>query len=497
MEKRAAIRQLVGQTAIYGLSSFVPRFLNYLLVPIYTRIFEPAEYGIVAELYAYVTFLIIILTYGMETGYFRFSSKSERPEHVYNVITTSLIITSILFILATNMFAGYISGWIEYRGHPEYIKWFGIILGIDAFVSLPFARLRYENKPMKFAMVKIFNVLINIGFVLFFLIICPKIKFPGSLSWVYDPGIGVGYIFISNLIASACTLVILYKEIIKIRIQLDYKLWKSIIIYSFPLLIAGLAGNINEAMDRVLIKYLVPDGENPMVQLGVYAANAKLAIIMVLFIQMFRYAFEPFIFQYEKDRSGKELYADILKYFSIFCIVIFLVVTFYLHYFKYFIGEKYWAGLDIVPVMLLANIFLGIYFNLSLWYKLKELTRFGAYFAISGALITLVLNFIFIPLYGYIAPAWVRFACYFVMVFLSYNIGKRYYPVPYALKSILVYFLIGSLFFIVHLGISKIIFYQWIKDIFYAGIIFGFIIFVLSKEHSLRKLIQDKWKSIL
>ena len=340
------IKQLFGQTAVYGFGTVVPRMLNYLLLtPFFTRVFELGEYGVVTELYAYVVFLMIILTYGMETGFFRFAKIRKNSDEVFSTSMISLFFTSAIFIVLVRMFSGNIASVIGYSDHPEFILWIGIIVGLDAFTAIPFARLRWENKAAKFAAIRIASVIINISLNFAFLYFIPKMSLEGPLpGWIeniYDPDIGVGYVFISNMISSLFTMLLLLGTILKMKFRFHTGLWKQMLYYSFPLLIAGMAGTINEALDRVLLRHLLPDPDTALAQLGIYGANFKIAVLMTLFIQMFRYASEPFYFGQSERRDARKLFAEVMKYFIIAALGIFLVVTLYLDVFKHFIGDDF------------------------------------------------------------------------------------------------------------------------------------------------------------
>ncbi|MCK5171419.1 MAG: oligosaccharide flippase family protein, partial [Bacteroidales bacterium] len=362
------IKKLAGQTVIYGFGTIAPRLLNFLLLtPFYTRIFEQKEYGVFTELYAYIVFLLVILTYGMETGFFRFSKSEKDFSKVYSTSLISLFITSATFVILSNIFSSNIAILLDYEHNVEFIRWFCIIVSIDAFTAIPFAKLRYLGKAKKFGILKIINVSVNIGFNLFFFLLLPEIieLNPESVYKIfYNPELGVGYVFIANLIASVVTLVLLLPEIFDAKINFDLNLLKRILIYSFPLLIVGIAGTINEVLDKILMKHLVLDPSTAMEQVGVYGANYKMAVLMTLFIQMFRYAAEPYFFSRMDDKDAKVQYATIMKLFIIFGLIIFLGVVLYIDIVKYFIGEEFRAGLKIVPIILLANLFLGIIFNL-------------------------------------------------------------------------------------------------------------------------------------
>ena len=435
------IKQLFGQTVVYGLGIVLPRLLNYLLLtPFYTRVFDKATYGIITELYAYVVFLLVILTYGMETGYFRYASHSNDRERIYTTVLSSLFLTSSVFILMVLLFAGSIGSLMGYGSNPEYIRWLAAIVGIDAFTAIPFARIRLKNQPGKYALIRIIEVLINIGLNLFFLYYCPRNPESDIVRLVYREDIGVGYVLISNLVASLTKILLLTGEILAaFRSAFDRSKLLLILRYSYPLLIAGLAGTVNEALDRILLKHLIPAGQYPMEQLGVYGANYKLAVLMTLFVQMFKYAAEPFFFSRANDKNAKLLYADVMNYFVASGLVIFLAVTIYLDYFILFIGSGFREGVHIVPVVLIANLIMGIFFNLSIWYKLTNRTLTGAVLVLTGAAVTVIINVLFIPRFGYVASAWAHLICYSAMVLLSYTWSRKHYAVPYKAGRILVY----------------------------------------------------------
>ncbi|TFH22912.1 MAG: polysaccharide biosynthesis protein [Bacteroidia bacterium] len=449
---RNPIKQLFGQTAVYGLGIVLPRLLNYLLLtPFYTRVFEKATYGVITELYAYVVFLLVILTYGMETGYFRFASNSDKKEKVYSTVLGSLFITSLLFIVAMWLWSGPVSGAIGYENHPEYIKWLAIIVGIDAFTSIPFARIRLLNRPVKYALIRLVEVGVNISLNLFFLYYCPRHTEAELVSRIYNENLGVGYVLISNVIASSLKLLLLVPEIAAaFRSAFDRSLLKEVLRYSYPLLIAGLAGTVNEALDRILLKHLISPELNPMEQLGIYGANFKLAVLMTLFVQMFKYAAEPFFFSKSEEKNARKLYADVMTFYVVAGLFIFLLVTLYLDYFILFIGSGFREGVHIVPVVLAANLVMGIFFNLSIWYKLTNKTHFGAILVLLGAAITIVVNLLFVPRYGYVASAWAHLLCYSTMVVLSYAWSKKHFPVPYRTGRILAYMALAGFIYIIN-----------------------------------------------
>ncbi len=441
-----SFKKLAGDTVIYGASSIIGRILNWLLTPYYMVIFAPEDFGVMTNLYQYVAFLMIILTYGMETSFFRYASKSEEPEKVYSTALISLFSTSVLFILPFIFISGYVANLLQYPGHSEYIVWLVIILGIDATTAIPFARLRLNNRPVKFATIKIINIALNISFNLFFLSLCPYLLKNNPDSFVklfYSPEIGVGYVFISNLLASISTLILLLPEMLKITFQYDKKLMKLMLNYGIGILIVGLAGMVSQGIDKILIPFLVPENQNPLQQLGIYGGNYKVAILMNVFIQAFRYAFEPFFFSRTGKKDDPKIYATIMKYFVIFGLIIFLGMMLYVDLLKIIIQKDYQEGMKAIPLVLMANLFFGMYFTLSLWYKLTDKTRLGAIIAITGAIITVILNIILIPVYGYMGSAISGFFGFLILMLISYYFGQKYYPVPYPVKRILTYFLIA------------------------------------------------------
>ena len=446
------IKQLAGQTAIYGLSSIIGRVIGYLLIPLYTRVFIPSEYGISNELYAYSSLLLVLITYGMETAFFRFSAMEKDNHKVYSTALISLLASTGLFLIIAFLVARPVAGLIRHSDHIEYIIWFALIVSMDALTAIPFAYLRAVNKAKRFATIKLLNIFFYIGLNLFFLLLCPyllnKGLFTGIINLIYNKEIGVGYIFISNLLASALTIVLLLPEYIGITYSFDRNLWKRMMRYALPLLVVGFAGIINETMDRIFLRFLLPE-KIAMAQVGIYGACYKISLIMTIFIQAFRFAADPFFFAKAREQNAKQIYADVMKYFVIICSFIFLVVMLYIDVIKYFVGEKYYEGLPIVPILLIANMCLGIYYNLSIWYKLTDKTTFGAYISIIGAVITTVLNISLIPVIGYLGSAWATLICYASMMILSFFYGQRHYHVHYKMKKILGYIFLSLILFFV------------------------------------------------
>ena len=485
------VRKLAGQTLIYGFGTIVPRFLNYgILTFFYTRVFDKAEYGVVTELYAWMVLLLIVLTYGMETGFFRFSQKREENEKVYSTALISLFITSLIFVFLVFVFIKPVSAVLNYSNNHDYIKMFAGIVAIDAFCAIPFARLRKENRPMIFSFVKIMNVIITILVVIFLLKIAPEI-YENSYGWfkkVYDPDYGVGYVFLANLIGSSCTLVMLVPFIFNTRFIFYKPIWIKMVKYSFPLLIAGLSGSINDTLDKVILRRIV--GEDSGLQtVGEYGAGYKIAVLMALFIQMFRFAAEPFFFERAKHDDAKETYAYIMKYFVIIMLIVYLVINLYISGIQYFIGSNFREAIVVVPIVSMAYLLYGIYVNHSIWYKLNDLTRFGIYITLIGAAITVVINLTLIPVYGYMASAWAHVASYGAMIILSFVFAERRYKVDYKMKKLIPYFIIA---------ISMVLFarffnyYNLITELFVNTIFIVLFIFYAQYKDNLIKVFIDR-----
>lgn len=455
-------KKLANQTAIYGLSSVIGRLLNYLLVPLYTRYFLPSEYGVVTEMYAYVAFLVVFLTYGLETAFFRFINNDENPKTVYSTALISLTISSSIFILILFTTASSVANTLGYGIQTSFVQWFAIIIGLDAIASISFAKLRAEEKAVNFAVIKIFAIFSNILLNLYFI--------------VYK-GFGIEYVFISNLISSTLTIICLLPTMMRASFVFEVLLWKRMMLYALPLLIAGLAGMINETIDRVLLKHLLSNTDSASHELGLYGAFYKISIIMLLFVQTFRYAAEPFFFSHFKNQDNRKVYADVMKYFTVCMIIIFLGVIIFYDYIILFLGSEYHdeRGFLVVSLLMLANLFLGMFFNLSIWYKLIDKTIFGAYLAIFGAVITLVLNFMLIPKIGFVGSALATLACYFSMTLLSYYFGRKYFRIPYQIGKI-------SLYLFVMMAIYFIVYNQYFNLGLNSLLLLGFIMFVSFSE---------------
>ncbi len=435
------LKKLASQTAVYGLSQIVGRFVNYLLVPLHTALFDTADFGINTLMYSYVTFFNVVLTYGMETAFFRFSQKYDNPSQVYSTALTSLISSSLFFGLLFGVFSPQIASVIRVPEHPEYVVYFTAIIALDAISAVPFAYLRQQNKALKFAIVKNINIFTNILLNLYFLLLCPYIHNEyGLLLPLYNGTINIGYIFLANLIASIVTIPLLWREILAIRnASFNKTLWREMLIYGLPLMVVGFAGMINETLDRIIISFVYTDVQEGLRATGIYGANYKLSILMSLFIQAFRYAAEPFFFNLAKDNDKRHIYATVMNYFTLVCLALFLTVTLFIDVFKHFINNRYWEGLNVVPVLLIANMFLGMYYNFSIWYKLSDNTSKGAIISTTGAVITILANIILVPLLGYTGSAWATLICYVSMAIICYVVGARYYPIPYQIGRLLGY----------------------------------------------------------
>lgn len=471
------LKKLLGQTAIYGLSSIIGRLLNYLLVPLYTYTLPADEYGTVTELYAYVAVLFAVLTYGMETTFFRFSERESNKEKVYSTSLLSILFTSLLFIVLFQLFKTHIGNAIGYEQHLNYLVWFAFILFFDALSSIPFAGLRREEKALKFALLKLLNIGINIGLNLFFILYCTQVlkEADGGLMYrfvssFFKPEQMVGYIFLSNLFASAVTLVFLLPTYRFLRAGFDWSLWKRMMRYTWPILVVSIAGIIPVSIDKILFPFLFSDEQTAMTNLGIYGANAKIAVIMVLFIQTFRYAADPFFFGEASNKDAQKTYALVMKWFVIAGSFIFLGTMLFLGLIKYFIGSDYRSGLGIVPILLMANLFLGVFYNLSFWYKLTDKTIYGAWFSGSGAIIAVVANIVLVPFLGIYGAAWSVFLAYLVPTILSYFFGRKYFPIPYEVLKIIVYPLAAVLVY----GVS--VYFQ--TSIYFNILLFAFF-FVL------------------
>ncbi len=481
------IKKLASQTLTYGLSTIVGRFINFLLVPLYTSVYNPYDYGIVTDLYALVAFLNVVLIYGMETSFFNFVRKDEHS--IGKTCATgfnNLIITTSFFLVFGSLFYKQIASPLGYSNHPEYILWFVWILGLDALSALPFALLRQLNKPLKFSVIRLLNVGLNVLLNLYFLLWAPHLVAKGFSAPLFNPEIGLGYIFISNLAASLVTLILLLPECLKFGFKADPELRKSMLNYAWPLIFIGLAGIANETFSRVILKYLTP-GEDGLYELGVFGAFYKLSMIMTLFIQAFKFAAEPFFFSQHKNENAQLLYARIMDYFVMVCAFIFVFTMLFIDNLAALLirNESYYThpdGMKIVPILLMANLFLGIFYSISVWYRLTNNTKKGSQLSIAAAIITVVLNLLLIPHFGFLASAWVTLVVYAFLAIANYIWGQKHYPVPYNLPKLgmllaLALLIYGSAFYINPLiNLSK-----WVINPVWL-LIFGGVMYIIEKK---------------
>ena len=454
MSSNLQMKILAKETAIYGVSSIVGKFLNWMLVPLYTYVLQQqSDYGIVTNLYAWTALLLVILTYGMETGFFRFANKEgENPQTVYKTSLIALFSTSLLFAVVCVVWQVPIAVALGYPTHSEFIAMLGVVVAMDAFASIPFAYLRYKKHPLQFAALKLLFVFLNIVLNLFFLVLCPKIQDWGIIASWYNPDYGVGYVFVANIMATAIQTMFLLPAILegfkssgaqecRCLGVFSWKLLGQMLKYSLPLLVLGVCGIMNQTLDRILFPFFYT-GVDAQTQLGIYGACFKVAMVMMMFTQAFRYAYEPFVFAKHKDKQSVAAYADAMKYYIVFSYMILLGMIFYLDLLKFIIAPSYWEGLKIVPIVLWTYIFQGVYFNLSFWYKLTDKTQWGAYFSIIGVVITFGLQVVFVPRIGYMASALSSTVCYMVIMLLSYFMGRKHLTIPYDLRRIGIYTLV-------------------------------------------------------
>jgi O-antigen/teichoic acid export membrane protein len=444
------LKKLAGQTALYGLSSILGRMINFLLVPFFTsqQVLSTKDFGAMTELYAYIAFFNILYVFGMETTYFRFATKQGLEEKTtYNNSLSSVFLFSISLSGIIILFSPFIADTLLYPGKESYFIWLALILALDAISAIPFARLRLEEKAGKFATIKIVNIFINVFFNFFFLIFCKKIYqgtlFPDlkdTVSTFYNPDLGVEYVFISNFIASLVALLLLSKSFLKFKLSINKAIIRPMLVYSIPLMFMGFAGMVDEMLSRIILKYMLPTGKHGKLSnleaLGVFGACYRLSMFMSIAVQAFRYAADPFFFSQASNKNAPEVYAKVMKWFVIVAAFIFVAIGANLSIVKYFLrSEIYWTGLMVVPVLLLANLFSGIYYNLSVWYKLTDKTQYGLYITLIGAAITIALNILLIPIWGYYGSAITTLLCYLTITIISLVLGQKYYPIPYNLIS--------------------------------------------------------------
>lgn len=448
----ANLKTLFKDTALYGMSSIVGRFLNYLLVPLYTAKIAASSggYGVITNVYAYTALLLVILTFGMETTFFRFVNKEgANPMRTYSTVLIMVGSVALLFVALVLAFINPVSSFMGYSAHEEYVAVMAACVAVDAFQCIPFAYLRYKHRPWKFVALKMLFIVLNITLNIVYFVVLPAMysnpSTHGFAASVYDPNVGVGYVFRLNLFCTAIITFFFWKELTGFRWVFDKILFRKMLSYSWPILLLGITGILNQTADKILFPIVSPGAEGH-VQLGIYGAAAKIAMIMAMITQAFRYAYEPFVFGSAKEKGSRDTYAKAMKYFIIFTLLAYLVVVGYLDVLKYIIGRDYWEGLKVVPVVMAAEIMMGVYFNLSFWYKLIDKTIYGAWFSGVGCVVLVLINVLLIPKYGYMACAWAGVAGYGTAMLLSYFVGQKKYPINYPLKSITVYICIAALF---------------------------------------------------
>lgn len=472
----AGIKSLAKETAVYGLSSIIGRFLNWCLVPLYVYIFPAAEYGVVSYLYSFTAVALVILNYGMETGYFRFASRSEDPDKVYTTSLVSVGSTSLLFMVLISIFIAPVSRVLLLPDSQLYVWMLAMIVAIDAFCNLPFAYLRFKKRAFRFAGIKLMNVGLNITLNLFFILACPAIMNTGAaatVAWFYEPlggkAFGIGWIFVANMISTLVVLISLLPELTRYTLRFDWSLLRTMLHYSWPLLILGVAGILSQNMGQIVIPYLFkgePEAARAMV--GIYGANIKIAIVMVMFTQAFRYAYEPFIFAQAKNVGETKLraYADAMKFFVVFGLFIFLAVMYYLPVIKYFVAPSYWSGLAVVPVMMVAELCFGVFFNLSVWYKVTDRTQWGMWMSLICFVLMLGLNLWLVPMIGipngFMGSAWAALGSYFGVMLISYFVGRRYYPIPYELGRMGMYTLLAAVMYAAGIALESVCSLPWL-----------------------------------
>lgn len=443
----------------YGVSSIFARFLNYLLTPYLTLMFSgTTDFGKMSLVYSLIPFLNVAVVFALDTAYFRYIQQKEAGDRLYDTLLYSLFINTLLITGILLLFRHPIAAFIHLENHPEYITFTAVIIGLEALSALPFAKLRHEGRPKRFAFIRVTGILLNIFFTFFFLSLLPKfVKTHPNSIWrlIYSPGFGVGYVLLANLISSAFQFLALSRQFLQFQWKFDKKLWIDVMIYALPLTIAGFGGMINETFDRIMLARRLPISRADL-DVGIYSACYKLSLLISLFVQAFRMGAEPFFFRQAIEGDAPRTYARVMKFFVITICLMFLVVALYLDIWKQFIrDETMWKGLGVVPILLFANMFLGIYYNLSIWYKLSRNTRAGAYITLIGAAITLVINYVFIPRFSYWASAWATFFCYGTMMVISFNWGQKAYRVPYAWKKLVAYMVIVALLFFIHYGLTR------------------------------------------
>ncbi len=496
----SGIKKLASQTAWYGFSNIGSRMLNYLLTPLLTSLFAAGDFSKISTLFAMAGFMNIVFSFGMETTYFRFLNEY-KEQKVFNTTFTTIVLSVLFFSIFSFAFISPLARLTKLEDHPEYIQWLIYIVIFDTLSVIPFAKLRHMGRPHKYAFIKIFNVLLQIGLIYFILEICKNSNRSSFWADLYNPNIGIGYVLLANLLASALTFIFLTTEILQYKWEFDFSFWKKILVYALPLLIVGFGGMINEMIDRFMLLNFYPGSLSERHQMnGIYSANYKLAVVIVLFIQAFRLGAEPFFFKAATQSDAPKIYARVMKFFVIVCCFSFLGVVLFLDIWKYFMGsthKEYWSGLVVVPLLMVSKIFLGIYYNLSVWYKLTNKNLMGAWITIGGAIITVTLNYLLIPVFGYTACAITTIVCYGSMMLSSYFLGQKYFPVPYDVKRMLGYIFLAILIYLIFcfiVGESTNIPFKLLTGLILA-IIYTGCIFFIEKEELRRIPVFAKWLS--
>jgi O-antigen/teichoic acid export membrane protein len=457
----SSIKKLAGETMWYGVSSIVAKFFVQLLTPYLTAKFKGTpEFGKMSLVYAAISFISIGVLLGLDYAYFRYISKKETQQGLYPTLLITLTSSATVFVTLLILFRVPLATWLDVGNHPAYITLGALLIGFDALSALPFARLRHEGRPRKYAMIKLSGIVVYVVFVFFFLSVCPSLlkAHPNSIvGFIYQPKFGgAGYVLLANVLQNVFQLVLLSPFLKGIHWTFNVPLWRDVMVYSLPLTVAGFGGMINETFDRIMLDMRLSHVDNyATYQVGIYSSCYRLSLLITVFVQAFRMGAEPFFFRQSVEDSAQRTYARVMKFFVILVCGIFLFVTMYLDILKYFIQDKsMWVGLKVVPILLFANMFLGIYYNLSIWYKLSTNTRSGAYITLIGAAITLLINYFFIPHFGYMASAWATFLCYASMMVISYVWGQRVYPVPYPWKKLVAYMVIVALLYFIFIGLT-------------------------------------------
>ena len=485
----SGIKKLAGQTLWYGVPTIVSRFLGYLMnmsLPFFIDM--PEKTADLVQVYSLIPFLNILFSYGMETAYFRFSQLHDK-EKLYSTLSLSLFGSTIFFSIILLSSQNWLVTATDLTAHPDYILWMIAILAVDNLNTLPFAKLRQENRPRRYALARVLGIVVNLSMVVFFIGIAPAMAKNNPEGWIqliYNDKIGLGYYLLGNLCGSLFTLLVLSKEIKTIRFTFDTALWKEVMKYSMPLIIVGLGGMVNDVLSRLIYRHVV---DLPRAQadheLGIFANIFRIALLITILIQAFRMAAEPFFFAQSKNENAQRTYARVMKFFVIACCFMFLAIALFLDVFKWvfetYANEAWTQGLEIVPLLALGNIFLGIYYNLSVWYKLTNKNKFGAIITIAGAVITVVLNIVLIPILHYTGAAIATFSCYLFMMILSYQLGQKYYPVPYPVKKLISYLVLVVLIYLLHLVITTYISGAYWFSIGTGFLLFGFFAWFVSK----------------